>query len=96
MTVDRLDDRNLRELVQRGRVFSEMFPGTAASDAWLRAFDESYERTTPPYGSTDDREKERELDETLDETFPASDAPANTIETGIRISEDAGRQPPQR
>ena len=24
------------------------------------------------------------LDETLEETFPASDAPANTIETGIR------------
>jgi predicted GNAT family acetyltransferase len=25
------------------------------------------------------------LDETLEETFPASDAPANTVETGIRI-----------
>ncbi len=24
------------------------------------------------------------LDETLDETFPASDSPANTVETGIR------------
>jgi predicted GNAT family acetyltransferase len=26
---------------------------------------------------------ERKLDETLEETFPASDAPANTVETGI-------------
>jgi len=26
-----------------------------------------------------------DLDETLEETFPASDAPANTPETGIRI-----------
>jgi uncharacterized protein len=26
------------------------------------------------------------LDETLEETFPASDAPANTVETGIRIA----------
>ena len=28
---------------------------------------------------------DRELDETLEETFPASDAPANTVETGTRI-----------
>jgi predicted GNAT family acetyltransferase len=27
---------------------------------------------------------DQELDETLEETFPASDAPANTTETGIR------------
>jgi uncharacterized protein len=26
------------------------------------------------------------LDEALEETFPASDAPANTVETGIRIA----------
>jgi predicted GNAT family acetyltransferase len=26
---------------------------------------------------------ERDLDETIEETFPASDAPANTVETGI-------------
>jgi hypothetical protein len=26
-----------------------------------------------------------DLDETIEETFPASDAPANTPETGIRI-----------
>lgn len=25
------------------------------------------------------------LDETIEETFPASDAPANTVETGIRV-----------
>ena len=33
----------------------------------------------------DDRNVERDLDETLVETFPASDAPANTVETGIRL-----------
>ena len=30
------------------------------------------------------------LDETLEETFPASDAPANTTETGIRVGTPAG------
>jgi hypothetical protein len=34
--------------------------------------------------------RERALDETLEETFPASDAPANTVETGTRL----GPQPP--
>jgi len=29
------------------------------------------------------------LDETIEETFPASDAPANTVETGIRTGEAA-------
>jgi predicted GNAT family acetyltransferase len=36
----------------------------------------------------DDKQKVREddkLDEALAETFPASDPPANTVETGIRI-----------
>ena len=28
---------------------------------------------------------DRKLDETLEETFPASDAPANTVETGTRL-----------
>ena len=28
---------------------------------------------------------EDQLDETLEETFPASDPPANTVETGIRL-----------
>ena len=27
----------------------------------------------------------RELDETLEESFPASDPPANTVETGVRL-----------
>ena len=31
--------------------------------------------------------KERDIDETLSETFPASDAPANTGETGVRVGE---------
>jgi len=30
---------------------------------------------------------EDKLDETIDETFPASDAPANTVETGIRAGD---------
>jgi uncharacterized protein len=29
--------------------------------------------------------RERNLDETLEETFPASDPPANTVETGTRV-----------
>jgi predicted GNAT family acetyltransferase len=33
-----------------------------------------------------DREAaDQRLDETLDETFPASDAPANTVETGVHL-----------
>jgi predicted GNAT family acetyltransferase len=32
------------------------------------------------------------LDEALDETFPASDAPANTIQTGIRLGEPPAPQ----
>jgi hypothetical protein len=30
-------------------------------------------------------QEDEALDETLEETFPASDAPANTGETGIRV-----------
>ena len=33
--------------------------------------------------------REDKLDETLNETFPASDAPANTTETGVRLGADA-------
>ena len=29
--------------------------------------------------------RERNLDEAIEETFPASDAPANTVETGTRV-----------
>jgi hypothetical protein len=32
---------------------------------------------------------DEELDETIEETFPASDAPANTVETGIRVGPGA-------
>jgi hypothetical protein len=35
-----------------------------------------------------------ELDETIEETFPASDAPANTPETGIRIEPPADAELP--
>lgn len=34
----------------------------------------------------DDPARDRQLDETVEESFPASDPPANTVETGIRIS----------
>ena len=37
--------------------------------------------------ASDDGSRDDMLDETLDETFPASDAPANTVETGIRVGE---------
>jgi predicted GNAT family acetyltransferase len=42
-----------------------------------------------------DRHDDEKLDETLEETFPASDAPANTVDTGIRAGEppsSSGRQ----
>jgi predicted GNAT family acetyltransferase len=35
---------------------------------------------------TEHRAGDEALDETLEETFPASDAPANTVETGIRVA----------
>jgi hypothetical protein len=34
------------------------------------------------------------LDETISETFPASDAPANTVETGIQPKAEWMPQPP--
>jgi|SRR5262245_45767686 len=34
--------------------------------------------------TVDDQHDEDKLDEALDETFPASDSPGNTVETGIR------------
>ena len=36
-----------------------------------------------------------DLDETIEETFPASDAPANTPETGIKIDPTADISPPE-
>jgi uncharacterized protein len=35
--------------------------------------------------SANNRWNDSKVDEALEETFPASDAPANTVETGIRI-----------
>jgi pimeloyl-ACP methyl ester carboxylesterase len=34
---------------------------------------------------------DRDLDETIEETFPASDAPANTVETGIHLDGATGK-----
>jgi hypothetical protein len=36
-----------------------------------------------------------DLDETIEETFPASDAPGNTPETGIRIDPAPDAAPPE-
>ena len=36
-----------------------------------------------------------DLDETIEETFPASDAPGNTPETGIRIDPTPEAAPPE-
>ena len=36
-----------------------------------------------------------DLDETIEQTFPASDAPGNTPETGIRIDPAADVSPPE-
>ncbi len=36
-----------------------------------------------------------DLDETIEETFPASDAPANTPETGIMIDPDTEVSQPE-
>jgi len=38
-------------------------------------------------------DRDSKLDETLDETFPASDPPANTGETGIRLAIDDAAAP---
>lgn len=32
---------------------------------------------------------DEDLDETIEETFPASDPPANTVETGVRVAASA-------
>ena len=37
---------------------------------------------------SDERASEQEIDEAEQESFPASDPPANTVETGIRVSTD--------
>jgi predicted GNAT family acetyltransferase len=37
----------------------------------------------------DDPARDRQLDETIEESFPASDPPGNTVETGIRIGNTA-------
>jgi hypothetical protein len=41
----------------------------------------------------EDINDEDEIDEALEETFPASDPPANTVETGILITEEAEEEP---
>ena len=45
-------------------------------------------------GSDARDEEDAGLDETLEETFPASDAPANTVEVGIRVETPADADTP--
>lgn len=52
MTAHDLDD-----ICRRGRVFSEMFPGTAASDEWLRY---SAWRSQPEQEDRDEQPSSRE------------------------------------
>ena len=40
---------------------------------------------TNEHEPTADRELDETIDETIEETFPASDAPANTVETGTHV-----------
>ena len=42
-----------------------------------------------------DPHDDERLDEVLDETFPASDAPANTVETGIRTGDPSSPLNPE-
>jgi hypothetical protein len=79
-TFDDLDDLGLR-----GRVFYEVFPGTAASDAWRAAFVATHHVHAASDSADADETPDDALDEIADETFPASDPPANTVETGIRV-----------
>jgi uncharacterized protein len=44
--------------------------------------------------AVDQQHEDEKLDETLDETFPASDAPANTVETGIHTGSPASSAVP--
>jgi hypothetical protein len=39
-------------------------------------------------------DEDRALDEALEETFPASDPPANTVETGITVGEPSSSSGP--
>jgi predicted GNAT family acetyltransferase len=43
--------------------------------------------------SSDDDTRDAKLDEALEETFPASDPPANTVETGVRLEIEPTRPP---
>jgi hybrid cluster-associated redox disulfide protein len=54
--------------------------GMAAEDLFAEI-----ERASAGLAVADGGGSERKLDEALDESFPASDPPANTVETGIRV-----------
>ena len=52
-------------------------------------FNVKYEKLVKAVHVTTRPTDEQALDETIDETFPASDAPGNTVETGIRVAAPA-------
>jgi len=70
-----------------GRTDSIRLPQSIVADARLPAGRRvRYDRDRGEPGMEDSRSADdRLLDETLEETFPASDAPANTVETGTRV-----------
>jgi hypothetical protein len=63
-TFDDLDDLGLRR-----RVFYEMFPGTAAPNAWRAAFVAAHPHHPVPDPSESVRKPERDLDERLMKRF---------------------------
>jgi hypothetical protein len=83
-TFDHLDDLGLR-----GRVFYEMFPGTAASDAWRASFAAAHPLHAVSDLSGRGQKDDRDLDEILDETFPASDPPGEYRRDGHSRWRDA-------
>jgi uncharacterized protein len=70
--------------------WNDQIPFEELQFEWFDVFVFMYDRTSYPiledismFEDNNATKRENQLDETLKETFPASDPPANTIETGI-------------
>ena len=78
-----------RRLVRRPAEVGEKFNGGPRDRSRLyRSRDGdtlNFTVSSPP-----ERSSRRQADETIDESFPASDPPANTVETGVRVGEVPG------